>query len=114
MSSNDKLLGNHSAIWSFDGNNQKWIKNPEVLYPGRGYYINIIDGSSVVKFSGVSFDTDLGSVATYDKKWYFVGASSSITDIDYSKYYILKYVDNEFIKNPSIIKSSEVFWIYRL
>jgi hypothetical protein len=113
MLSSNKYLGSHSVIWGFNGTTQRWLKNPEILYPGEGYYIKIVSGKSTVKFTGGMFTTDLGSVIVKDRSWYFLGASEPVLNIDYKQYMILKYVDGSFVKNPAKLSTGDTFWGYR-
>jgi len=106
-------LGSYSTIWTYDGNAKSWIKNPPVLYPGRGYFLHIVSGGYRMKFKGLSFSTDLSSITKKSRTWYFAGASSEIKDIDYGKYEVLKYIPYSYIKNPSKIDSGDAFWIFK-
>jgi hypothetical protein len=113
IESTNKYLGNHSVIWGFDGENQRWIKNPYILYPSKGYYIYIKSGRSFINLSGRSFSTDLGSRVRKDRYWYFLGTSEDISNIDYKVYKIIKYIKDKPIINPKRLYIGDTFWAYR-
>lgn len=113
ISSSSPLLGDHSVIWGFDGATQNWVKNPKTLYPGRGYFLKILEGGYRIDIEGVSFSTNLSSMVKEDDRWYFVGASEPLKTIDYSKYRILKYNLDSAIENPSELNSGDAFWVHR-
>lgn len=113
LSSSPKL-GDHSLVWGYDSLTNQWVKNPEKILPGKGYFILYTgQGGYKIDFSGASFSTKLDTMIKKSKHWYFLGASNKIESIDYNKYVVLKYELQTYKKNPSTIETGDTFWAYR-
>lgn len=113
LASSSPILGKYSSIWGYDSETNQWINNPETLLPGKGYFIHTTGDGYKLSFKGTSFSTNLDTIVKKSMNWYFLGASEVVDSVDYSKYVVLKYELQTYIKNPPMINTGDAFWAYR-
>ncbi len=98
---------------SYKFNNNRWIKNPEILKPNEGMWIQY-DFNIFVHFN------DYNSIQSYEfnstilnSGWNLVGTRSDINlnSDEFKSIWAFDNIDKEWIENPSQILKGYGFWI---
>ncbi len=109
------IFGNYDVVWNYK--NQKWVKNPNVIYYGEGMWLKS-NVSQDINFTGESYVPDLKHIS---QKWALVGSGKKIDDVntllrDEKIKEIYSYQDGNW-SNSKTLKSINLgsgFWIEKV
>ncbi len=101
-------LGKHDITWTYD-NEKNWTRNPEMIFPGQGFWIHKQEVSTI-EFCGQPYSPILKELK---KGWNLVGSGELLYNIDKISYIDIswKYKQGQWTHDFDSVVAGEGFWL---